>query len=441
MRVQHIGLKIAALAVFAAVCSAIFVYLYTSAGGRLPLSNPYRVGAAVPNAFQLVPNADVRQAGVKIGRVVSIDGNADAAQVKLELDRDQAPIYRDTRLMVRTKTLVGENYLDLRPGTPRAGAVPEGGTLPLRNAQDAVQLDQILSALDGRTRASVRRNLRELGVGVGGAGPELNRLFGAARPTVADGGRLMAILRAQRVQVARLVDDTGAVMQAFGDRTADVRSLARSAKATAVAVAGRDQRLRETIDELPATLRRARSASARLGRFSVRAAPVVRDLRLAARDLGPVVRDLEPTARDARQVLVALQPLLLRMDPLLGRLRTFTTAARPLVPSLDALLRQLSPALAYLAPYRREFGAFFANVGSANDTRDAVGQIARVHPQVSEASGSTLQPEAKKALDAILKAGLATRAHVIGTNPYPKPGGVAEPKPFDGSYPRVQAQP
>jgi phospholipid/cholesterol/gamma-HCH transport system substrate-binding protein len=441
VKIENMAGKIAGLAAFGLVCVAIFLYLFKSAGGNISPGHRYSFTANIQNSFQLVPQADVRSAGVKIGRVTAIDEGANnGVKVKIEIQDKYRPVYNDTRLLLRTKTLVGENYLDLTPGTPAAGAIRDGAELPLKNSEDAVQLDDILSAMDKPTRTAVQANLRSLGDGFGAReGKDLNRLLGATRPTVTDGTDLMTILQKQRGKVASLVDDTGQVMQAFADRTADVRGLAAAAKKTSEAVAERDQAVRETIAELPATLTQAQRTSSRLASFSSTATPVVRNLRLASVDLTPVVQDLQPTAAAARSLVNVLPGTLTRLDPVLTDLKQFTAAARPLMPALDALLRQANPALTYLAPYSREVGSFFANVGTMNGIRDSVGQIGRVQAQVGENSLTFLQPDARKALGVLLDAGLVTAAHSQGQNPYIKPGEIGAAKPFTGTYPQVQA--
>jgi phospholipid/cholesterol/gamma-HCH transport system substrate-binding protein len=443
MKIDHLPAKLAGLGAFALVCAGIFVYLYSAAGGNVTVAHRYSFSASLQNAFQLVPQADVREAGVKVGRVTSIDRAkaGDGVDVTIEIQKKYRPVYLDSRLELRTKTLVGENYLDLLPGTPAAGEIPDKGKLPLKNSVEAVQLDEILSALDARTRNAVKVNLRSVGDGVGARqGADLNRLFGALRPTVRDGRDLMSILDRQHRKVAALIDNTGRVMQAFADRTADVRGLAASAKKTAQAVAARDEAVKSTIAELPSTLTQARNTSARLASFSQTATPVVRDLRLASVDLTPVVRDLRPTAAAARAVVDELPGMIARLNPVLVHLKRFTQAGRPLMPALDTVLRQVNPALAYLAPFDREFGSFFANVGTVNGVRDSVGQIGRVHAQFSENSLGFLRPDARRALDALLKAGLVQAVHSSGQNSYPKPGAVGDPQPFTGEYPQVKGR-
>jgi phospholipid/cholesterol/gamma-HCH transport system substrate-binding protein len=408
------------------------------AGGRLPLHHPYEVKALVPEPLNLVPNADVRRDGIKIGRVRAVEPHGADAALTLEIDDPkQEPIYRDAAIKVRTKTLVGESYIDLDPGTQRAGAMPNGGGLPLAASDEVVPIERIFSMLDGRTRGDVRRMLRGLGGGLAGRGDDLNRLFGAMRPTVADGGRLMDVLAPQRAQLAALVQNTGQVMSAFGERDADLRRLIVAAKQAAQAAASRDQRLSESLDELPGTLSQARESVGRLAAFSGRATPVVRQLKLATYDLAPAIRDLGPSARDGRRLFRELRPFLSAADPMLAELRPAAEKLRAVGPALDTLLHQANPALAYLKPYAPEVGSFFSNVPAFLNTRDALGHIARVMPMFSDRAFTDYPKPLRDLVDTVVREGGAQQFHNPRQNPYPQPGTVGDPQSFGGSYPHV----
>jgi ABC-type transporter Mla subunit MlaD len=276
---------------------------------------------------------------------------------------------------VRQKTLVGENYVDLTRGTPQAGELPKGAKLPLSHDQEVAPVDKILNALDAPTRARVSHNLQVLGAGFNDRSKDVNRLLGAMKPTLADGGKVMGILQDQKLQVAALIQQTGTVLQAIANRTSDMRTLVRAAKTASEAVARRDSTLAEGLDEFPSTLRQARGSVAKLSGFASRATPVVGDLRVALRDLRPVFTKLEPTAKSTRELFDELPKLLKVANPMLIRLRSFSAAAGPAMPPLEAALRQVDPALAYLKPYNRDLGSALANFGDtlAFDNLGAIG--------------------------------------------------------------------
>jgi phospholipid/cholesterol/gamma-HCH transport system substrate-binding protein len=313
----------------------------------------------------------------------------------------------------------------------------------VERAGEAVQLDEILSSLDARTRASIKRNLDGLGSGVAGRQRDLNRLFAAARPTLADGGTVMGVVRAQRDGFARLVQDTGRVTQALGGRERDLQMLVRSAKTTAEAVAARDEALGRTFESLPGALRQARESVGRLRDLSGTATPVVADLERGFTGLRPVVADLPRAAAATRQTFSAMRPFLKVADPMLARLAPFTRSLTPTVPALDAFLRQAQPMVTFLKPYRQDAAAFFANIGAALGYRDAFGGGVRVFNHVDHQSIAAMTPEVQAAVNRLNDAG----ALVLGDfprkrrNAYPAPGTSGAPQVFDGTYPRVTARP
>lgn len=441
MKVLHLRYKVAAIALFGATSLVIFVLLFRAAGGDIAPGTPYSVSVVVPNAYNLVPNADVRASGVRVGRVADIVPRGSAAELRLELDERVAPVFRDATVLVRTKTLVGESYLGLEPGTPRAGSLPDGGRLSARAAGEAVQLDDILGGLDAPTRRQVRRTLAGLARGLGGRGEELNETLGALRDVSRRGDRLTTVLGAQRHHLARLVDDTGGVLSAIGEREGDLRTLVRGSRAAASAVARRDAALHEGLGRVPGTLRQADRSIRVLQAFSGRAVPVVQDLRRASGDLTGAVRRLEPASRAGRELVEELARLVPVADPLLTALSRFSVTVSPSLRGIDDALREVNPVLRHLEPFSREIGAFFANQGAWNEISDATGRIGRVQGVFSERALAQYTPEMKRAVEALLDVGALRTFHDQQTNAYPRPGDIAKPLPGENNFVRVQRDP
>ena len=437
---SHIRGKVLGLIGFTLICFAMFLYLFVSAGGRLRVEKPYNAKAIVPDTFNIVPNSDVRQDGVKIGRVNTVEPQGGLARIEFEIEsEDHQQLYRDAVIKVRTKTLVGESYLQVEPGTPKSGKLESGATLPLESNVESVPLERILSTFDPETRSEIRRNMKGLGDGLEGKGQDLNRVFGAMKPAVASGGRLMDVLEPQRRETAALIDNTGEVLEAFGERTAAFRGLVTDAKRTAEVVAARDDRFRESLAELPATLDRARTSVARLSDFSGRATPTVRDLKNASVDLAPAIRDLEPTARTTRTLFAELEPFLDRVTPLLEELRPASKSLQTLARPLDAVLRQTNPALDYLKDYSKEITAFFSNVPAIIGARDALGVKGRVYAMLGPNQLTNITTAQREMIQALVEAGQVQGLYNVRTNPYPRPGTVGNEQGYDGQYERVEA--
>lgn len=441
MRVDNLRGKIIALVGFTVLCLVLFIYLFTQAGGRVRLHDPYKLNALVPDALNIVNNSDVRRDGIKIGRVRAIEPDGQNSKITFEIEKkSQAPLYQDATVRVRTKTLVGESYLDIDPGTPSKGKLADKATLPLSAADEVVPLERILSTLDPQTRTQIRRNLKGIGVGLDGHGEDLNKIFGTLNPVVANGGRLGNILLPQRQELAALIGNTGDVLQALGERTQAFRSLAVDAKTTAEAVVQRDDRLRESLREIPATLDRAQSSVNKLASFSKTATPVVRSLKLSSRQLAPAIQDLGPVAKNTRVLFKELTPFLAKVDPLLNQLSPATKKLKTVVAPLDAMLRQANPALAFFKPYTKEFGAWFANVGAVVADKDAYGYSGRVLTTIGPDQFTNLTPEAATIVHQLISTASLGRLQTR-VNHYAQPGTAADPQPYkQGDYKPVPAE-
>ena len=115
--------RIFAMVAFTLSCFGILVFLWLSFGGSVPLQpKGYRVTVAFPEATQLAQEAEVRISGVRVGRVKKKEPNQQTGltDTELEIDARYAPIPKDTRAILRQKTLLGETYVELSPG--HAGA-------------------------------------------------------------------------------------------------------------------------------------------------------------------------------------------------------------------------------------------------------------------------------------------------------------------------------
>ena len=423
MRIENRIGKLLTIAVFMIATLGIFGWLFVKAGGDLPGGESgNRARALVPTAFQLVQNADVRRAGVTVGKVKDVQNRGSVGVVSFEVDKDQGTLYKNATVRIRTKTLVGENYVELDPGSPKAGPLGDNGVLPLAQAGEAVQLDEILSGLDDRTRKAIQANLDSLGGGFGERGAQLSRLFGTTPVTLKNVQELSDLLGDQKPQLAKMVDQTGQVLQAFANRTADVRNLAVQGQRTAAAAASRDAQIGATLAQLPDTLRQLEETSAKLGRVSRRSTPVTADLRVAMASLPAVTKRLEASANAGRELFDVLPSVSRRADPMLAKLKDFSGATKDAVPSIDALMRNLNPALRYLKPHARDIGTVWANLGSATDTRDVTGNLGRVHALVDEETVTGLPKEVYEVVQQLTTIGGFSNVRGVKRNAYPDPG-------------------
>jgi len=415
--------RVLVLLAFFAAAIAVFVWLYGQAGGRIAVSSPYRVSVVLPDANVLERGADVRAAGVRIGRVADVEPSGQASLVTLDIDDRYAPVPKDSRVQLRTRTLVGENAIDLDLGDPAHGVVAASGTLPLSAAEESVHIDQVLKTLPPSTRRELASVISDLGRGLAGRGIDLNQTFTEVDRLATSGAAVARVLAANDRQVADVLADGGTVLDALGRREDALRGLIVDARRAAVAASSRDDQLRETLRRLPAALEATISATTGLRRLAVVGTPVVADLRVAARRLGPAVTELGPAAAGASRLTARLPRAARRLEALLPVLSRFAAQSTPVLAPLRATLAQLEPLTRVVAPYGKDLGALIRTMGAAANVYDANGHALRVAPLYDELTlAGSLPPGLQSVVDATKAAGLPGVLGPTSMNPYPAPG-------------------
>ena len=187
----------------------------------------YRVTASFAEASQLATEADVRISGVPVGKVKVIEAGRETGRslVTFELDAKYAPLPSDARAILRQKTLLGETYVELTPGTEGARKLPEGGRLPEGAVSETVELDEILRTFDPETRAAFREWTQTQAEAIAGHGRDVNDALGNLGPFAEDAAELVDILNRQEPAVRRLISDTGVVFEALTERDGQLREL------------------------------------------------------------------------------------------------------------------------------------------------------------------------------------------------------------------------
>src|SRR3954452_13486738 len=151
--------RLLTMVLFALSCFGLLLFLWLSFGGSVPLKpKGYRFQISFPEATQLGDYADVRTAGVSVGKVrgKKLDPAGNRTIVTIELSRRFAPLRSDAKAILRQKTLLGETYVELTPGSPKAPFLPENGRLKNARVKGSVQLDEIFRAFDPQTRHKFR---------------------------------------------------------------------------------------------------------------------------------------------------------------------------------------------------------------------------------------------------------------------------------------------
>src|SRR4029079_10649317 len=186
-RVQSLAASPTMVGAITTLIVIVAVFLAYNANNGLPFVPTYKVSAVIPNAARLGPNNEVRIGGNRVGVVESIEtttnpeNGTQAAKLNLKLEKSADPIPADSTVRVRYKSSFGLKYLEVRRGTSDQG-LPEGGTLPVTQAEPQTEFDDIGDTFDQPTREGVRTNLDEFGAAFAGRGASLNQAIESFNP-------------------------------------------------------------------------------------------------------------------------------------------------------------------------------------------------------------------------------------------------------------------
>jgi phospholipid/cholesterol/gamma-HCH transport system substrate-binding protein len=423
-------LRIATMIAFAVSCVGLLLFLWISFGGTTPLAaRGYELSAEFDQAGELGSQADVRISGVNVGKVLSVglDRRTGLTRAVMEIDPQFAPRPADTRAILRQKTLLGETYVELSPGTPTARKLPDGATLPPGQVAPTVQLDQILSTFDPATRQAFETWMQQQGIALTNRGADLNAALAELYPFATNVDAVLAVLRRDSAATSTLLSDGGQVLSAITRSPAELQQLVENSNAAFSATAAQSTALANTIKAFPGFLVATRATVDRVTAFAQNTKPLVDELRPAAVQLAPTLQSLAVLAPELRDLLVNLGPLTHASQAGIPALERFLDDSVPLLNRITPYLGGVVPVVDYINTYRHEIAAFFANgTASTEATQPGANGAALLHyVRIS----NPINPET-----------LTEYSHRLSSNrgnPYLVPGGyhgLAGGLPVFGSY-------
>ncbi len=360
--------KIITMVLFAVSCVGLLLFLWLSFGGTLPF-NPqgYRVNVPFQFADELAPQEDVRIAGVSVGSVVNTrlanDGNHTIAT--LQIDRQYAPLPVDTKAILRTKTILGETYVQLTPGVRNGHYLNDGATIPEGQVVPAVQLDQIFNTFDPKTRAAFETWQRQLATAIKGNDQNLNDVLGNLPAFAYNASDILTVLDVQRASVVNLVRNGGTVFAAISQDPSALQNLIRTGETTFHTTAEQNQALAATFHVFPTFLQQSKLTMADLQSFSENTNPLVVALEPVAQNLGPTMRSVDILAPYLRQLFIKLGPLITAAKTGLPATRDVINGLNPLLGSLGPFLEQLNPIIDWMSIHQPLLSDFISNGGAA----------------------------------------------------------------------------
>ena len=355
---------------FAISCFVLALFLWLAFGGPIPLkAEGYRFTVPFKEATQLAQESDVRISGVSVGKVKSVelsdDGYADAL---IELDAAYAPIPEDTRAILRSKTLLGETYVELSQGSQEAEPLAEGGALPPAQVADSVQLDEIFRTFDPRTRAAFQAWMQGGAAALRGRGDDFSVAI-ASLPSFADQtDRLLRLLDSEQVALSSFVREGGKTFGALTERSGQLRGTIENSAEVFSTTAERNQDLADIFSIFPTFLRESRATLTRLEQFAVEADPVVVGLRPAAQELTPTLLEAQRLAPVLEGFFTGLsRATAVGPRGLKATRKLLDTDLPPILEGFDPWLSDFNAILEAFRMYKLELTSLVANVAAASN--------------------------------------------------------------------------
>src|SRR5690242_6061194 len=324
--------RLLVIALVLAAGAGAFVVANAAAGSPDPDRPAYTV--ELDNAFGIVNGADVKVAGVRAGHVTGmrVDKRTKHALVDIAIDKTGFGSLRtDAFCETKPQSLIGEYYVDCRPGTS-ANRLQPGATLPVEQTASTIPFDLINDVMRRPYRERLQIILNELGAGVGGRADDIQATVARAVPALRETDQVLAILADQNKTLANLTHDADTVI---GDLAANRKNVGRfvtETRQTAQASAERRAQIAASLQRLPEFLRELEPTMAKLGQATEAQTPALADLNASAGQLSTLLQNLPDFANASRTGLKSLaelsrdgRPDLRAARPTIDQLNKFST--------------------------------------------------------------------------------------------------------------------
>lgn len=368
--------KLLTMVLFALTCFGLTLFMWLQFGGPVPFkAEGYRISTTFPEATQLSVEADIRIAGVAVGRVKKVTPGTDGRSIAvLEVQRRFAPLPRGTKAMLRQKTLLGETYVSLTPPSKKGDAlIPEGGSIPNADVGTTTELDEVFATFNPETRRYFQQWMQNGGKGLDGQGGNAGQALVELQMLVSDFSKVTRTLNEQPPNLRAVLTDGKVVLDSATEQRGALESAIEESNKVFAQTADQDAALTTLVQKFPRFLRDVKTGTKAVENFAVRTGPRVTRLQPTAKALTPAARSLARVSPELRQLLEGVERVNeASVDGLPATERTLE-ALPVILDGLDPFLKQVNPILEYAGLYTDEITGALGNLtaasnGSASDT-------------------------------------------------------------------------
>ncbi len=334
----------------AAVGGYILAHENLKLPGWVPLlgHNYYTLKAEFQTAQAVTPGQGqaVTIAGAKVGEVGSVDLHEGVAVVTMKVTPKYARFYRNATLLLRPKTQLQDITVEVNPGTPSAGKLNSGQTIPLSQTAPNVNFDEFLSGLDAETRAYLQELLAGAGEGLNHNGRALSATLKRFEPAARYGDEIQRELTKRQANVSRSIHNFRLLMEELGTKDTEIAQLVDSSNAVFKVFAKEDANLQSTLHLLPSALHKTGTA--------------LEKTAVASNQVGPALHTLLPFAKSVAPANEATKALSITATPVIkNEIRPFAREILPTVNELGPSTQGLAESFPKLATSFSVINEFF----------------------------------------------------------------------------------
>jgi virulence factor Mce-like protein len=241
---------------------AVIAVAVLSYRGLLPGSS-YDLNVLMPGADGLYAGSDVLIAGSRAGTVTGITLHGNDVLVGLSLDPAYSPIHGNATITLRPKSLLGEKYLDLNPGSGGDSLNP-GSTIPATKVSISTDLQDVINTFDQPTRDKLQVVITQLGGGVAGRGVDTNETIHYGTQDLTDLAQISTTLKQRDADLQKVIQalDTVTAELAQSDRRQQLGQLIANSDRLIKNLANQDAELKRALSQTNAALSKTDTALA-----------------------------------------------------------------------------------------------------------------------------------------------------------------------------------
>ena len=238
------------LTVFVVLALLFISYIavkYVGAGALVGSGN-YTATVEMPDSGGIFPNAEVTYRGVPVGRVGDMRLTENGIAVDLDIRSNAPDIPSDVEAVVANRSVIGEQYVDLRPKTDGGPYLTSGSVISSDRTARPVTANQLLAGLDSFVSSvpitSLQTTVTELGDAFNGLAPSLQSLLDAQSAFITTADQNFP-------STATLIDTSASVLATQQAASAQIVQFSANLRDIAATLSSSDDDLRGLIAAAP----------------------------------------------------------------------------------------------------------------------------------------------------------------------------------------------